>query len=207
MLLLATTGHPDIAERFRHPNLGRLLQPRHTSSAERTAHEGLAWAADNDCFQGLDEKRFCQMLDRIDGLPGCLFVSCPDVVADHARTRELWDDWSPLIAAAGQPAAFVLQDGASWDEIPKGCPLFIGGSTEYKLGAECAEIVGRARSEGRWIHMGRVNSAKRMTYAASIGVDSVDGTGWVRFKTAHLQRGIDTAAALARIGDQVPLFA
>jgi hypothetical protein len=113
MLLLATTGHPDIAERFAHPNLGRLLQPRHTSSAEATARAGLPWAADNDCFQGLHEQRFLKMLDRIADLPGCLFVSCPDVVGDHAQTLELWHEWSPHDRAAGQPAAFVLQDGAT----------------------------------------------------------------------------------------------
>jgi hypothetical protein len=197
MLLLATTGHPDIVERFAHPNLGRLLQPRHTSSAEATAAAGLPWAADNDCFQGLHEQRFLKMLDRIADLPGCLFVSCPDVVGDHAATLELWHEWSAMIGAAGQPAAFVLQDGASWDEVPIGVPLFIGGTTEFKLGDECAALVARAKSEGRWVHMGRVNSAKRMSYAASIGVDSVDGTGWVRFKDHHLQRGIDLAANLS----------
>jgi hypothetical protein len=197
MLLLATTGHPDIAERFAHPNLGRLLQPRHTSSAEATARAGLAWAADNDCFQGLHEQRFLKMLDRISDLPGCLFVSCPDVVGDHAATLELWPEWSAMIAAAGQPAAFVLQDGAVWEELPSEVPLFIGGTTEFKLGDECAALVRRAKSERRWVHMGRVNSAKRMAYAASIGVDSIDGTGWVRFKDAHLQRGIDLAENLS----------
>ena len=202
MLLLATTGHPDIAERYRHPNLGRLLTPRHTSSAERTAEGGYEWAADNDCFTGLDERAFCRMLDRIDGLPGCRFVTCPDVVGDHDLTRALWDDWAPLITAASQIPAFVLQDGARWDEVPAGVPLFIGGSTDYKLGPDCAELVRRARSEGRWVHMGRVNSAKRMSYAASIGCQSVDGSGWVRFKDAHLQRGIDLAANLS---DATPL--
>jgi hypothetical protein len=197
MLLLATTGHPDIATRFAHPHLGRLLQPRHTSSAEATAHAGLPWAADNDCFQGLDERAFLKMLGRIDSLPGCLFVSCPDVVGDHAATLALWHDWAPIISAAGQPAAFVLQDGARWDEVPAAVPLFVGGTNDFKLGDECAALVRRAKDERRWVHMGRVNSAKRMTYAASIGCDSIDGTGWVRFKDRHLQRGIDLAANLS----------
>jgi hypothetical protein len=197
MLLLATTGHPDIAERFAHPNLGRLLQPRHTSSAEATAEAGLSWAADNDCFQGLHEQRFLRMLDRIADLPGCLFVSCPDVVADHAQTLKLWREWSPVIEEAGQTPAFVLQDGATWDQVPSEVPVFVGGSTEFKLGYDCAALVRCAKHEGRWVHMGRVNSAKRMAYAASIGVDSVDGTGWVRFKDRHLQRGIDLAENLS----------
>jgi hypothetical protein len=205
MLLLATTGHPDIAERFRHPCLGRLLQPRHTSSAEVTAGEGFSWAADNDCFQGLHAERFLKMLDRIDGLPGCLFVSCPDVVGDHAATLDLWHEWAPAIRRASQIPAFVLQDGARWSEVPSEVPLFVGGTTDFKLGPDAAELVRHAKREGRWVHMGRVNSAKRMTYAASIGCDSVDGTGWVKFKTANLQRGIDCAAGLSE-GTPLPLF-
>lgn len=204
MLLLATTGHPDIAERYRHPNLGRLLQPRHTSSAQATAEGGFAWAADNDCFQGLDEVAFRKMLDRIAGLPGCLFVTCPDVVGDHAQTVRLWTDWAPVIREAGQVPAFVLQDGVVSSEIPPDVPLFIGGTTEFKLGPIAAQIARAASSAGRWVHMGRVNGLRRMSYADSIGCRSVDGTGWVRFKSANLQRGIDWAASLAT--PQMPLF-
>jgi hypothetical protein len=38
-----------------------------------------------------------------------------------------------------------------------------------------------------------------------VGCDSVDGTGWVRFKDAHLQRGIDLAANLTA-GTPLALF-
>jgi hypothetical protein len=84
--LLVTTAHPSLLEHrdprtgALHPNLGRLVQPRHYSSIERTAAAGISWAADNDCFQGLDAKRYFAMLDRLTGLPGCLFVCVPDVV-------------------------------------------------------------------------------------------------------------------------------
>jgi hypothetical protein len=64
----------------RHRNLGRLVQPRHYSSIEQTAHAGIPWAADNDCFQGLDASRYFDMLDRLAPLPGCLFATVPDVV-------------------------------------------------------------------------------------------------------------------------------
>jgi hypothetical protein len=84
--LLVTTAHSSLAEHrdprtgSRHPNLGRLVQPRHCSSVERTAAAGIPWAADNDCFQGLDGRRYVRMLDRLAGLPGCRFVCAPDVV-------------------------------------------------------------------------------------------------------------------------------
>lgn len=137
------------------------------------------------------------MLATIEGLPGCRFVTCPDVVGDHAQTLALWAEWSGVIREVGQTPAFVLQDGVSWEEVPPEVPLFVGGSTEFKLGERCAQIVRRAKAQERWVHMGRVNSARRMTYAASIGCDSVDGTGWVRFKDAHLRRGIELAANLS----------
>lgn len=86
MLILVTTAHttlcqhPDPDGAPVHRNLGRLLQPRHTSRAEATATEGIPWAADNDCFNGLDSTAFARMLDRLKGLPGCRFVAVPDVL-------------------------------------------------------------------------------------------------------------------------------
>jgi hypothetical protein len=43
--------------------------------------------------------------------------------------------------------------------------------------------------------MGRVNSLRRLAYAASIGCQSVDGTQWVRFRDTYLRRGLDACAA------------
>jgi hypothetical protein len=51
MLLLVTSAHPTL-QPHRTPSLGRLVQPRHFSSLEETIRSGMAWAADNDCFQG-----------------------------------------------------------------------------------------------------------------------------------------------------------
>ena len=86
-LLLVTTAHPSLMthrdpldETQVHPNLGRLLQPRHTSSVELTAEAGVPWAADNDCFNGLTASEFYAMCDRLKGQEGCVFVTVPDVV-------------------------------------------------------------------------------------------------------------------------------
>lgn len=54
--------------------------------------------------------------------------------------------------------------------------LFIGGSTEYKLGPETAEFIRWAKSVGLWVHVGRVNSLKRFAYFQLLGADSCDGT-------------------------------
>jgi hypothetical protein len=43
--------------------------------------------------------------------------------------------------------------------------------------------------------MGRVNSARRIRYAAAIGCDSIDGTGWTGWRDANLDRGVRAAQA------------
>jgi hypothetical protein len=45
-----------------------------------------------------------------------------------------------------------------------------------RLGMYVPHPVGEARGRGKWVHMGRVNSLRRLRYAAAIGCDSADGT-------------------------------
>lgn len=59
---------------------------------------------------------------------------------------------------------------------PKTCPTCNAKVTEWKLGAACAALVAEALAAGKRVHMGRVNSAKRLRYAASIGCHTADGT-------------------------------
>lgn len=197
ILLLTTTAHPTLHEHELdgaiHPGLGRLIQPRHTSSIERTAAEGIPWAADNDCFQGLHEERFVRMIDRIAGLPGCLFVSCPDVVADAGATAALFEKWAPELEKRGLPIALVAQDGLELDAIPfdRIAAVFIGGSTEWKIGPEAARIARAAKARGKWVHWGRVNSRRRFELIRATGAaDSFDGSKWARFRKTYLDQGL-----------------
>ncbi len=43
--------------------------------------------------------------------------------------------------------------------------------------------------------MGRVNSLRRLAYAAAIGCDSIDGTKWVRFRNTYLTSGLHACAS------------
>jgi hypothetical protein len=54
--------------------------------------------------------------------------------------------------------------------------LFIGGTTDFKLSKEAREFVSICKEKNIWVHMGRVNSLRRMEIAKSWGCDSVDGT-------------------------------
>ena len=100
------------------------------------------------------------------------------MVGDAAATLTRSAPWLSRIRGLGFPVAYVAQDGlpessVPWDDIDA---LFIGGSTEFKLGPVAADAVAEAKQRGKWVHMGRVNSRKRLRYAASIGCDSADGT-------------------------------
>lgn len=192
MILLLSHGHPTF-ERHKHANLGRLIQPRMTSSIEATAAAGIPWAADNDCFQGLDANAYISMLHRIRELVGCLFVTVPDVVGDHETTRALFDEWMYRLGGWGLPWAFVLQNGCTSGDVPWGEieAVFIGGDDAFKLGEDAEALAREAKARGKWVHMGRVNSAKRIRYAATIGCDSVDGTSWNRWVDRWLSWGLD----------------
>lgn len=140
---------------------------------------------------------------------GCLFAVAPDVVGDHDATVDRSARWLAEIRKAGLPAAFVGQNGATVNTVPweDFDVLFLGGSPEclpcgwvrpshlftvqvcrycgrkleeWKLSAAARLLVDEAKRRGMWCHMGRVNSYKRLKYAADIGCDSADGT-YLRF--------------------------
>ena len=72
--------------------------------------------------------------------------------------------------------------------------LFIGGSTEFKMGDVAQGLVRYARARSKWVHMGRVNSFRRVRYAKAIGCNSVDGTKFSWFRDTYLMRGLEDVA-------------
>jgi hypothetical protein len=187
ILLLALTH--DQLTAVHAPGLGRLIGPRLRSSPGRTAGMGWPWAADNDAYSDWNDARFRRMLDAIAGIPGCLFVTAPDVVGDHDATLKRFWEWAPEIRLRGLPIAFVAQDGVTPEQIPDCDAVFIGGTDAFKLSPTAALVASEARRRGAWLHMGRVNSHRRMRYAHQLGCDSIDGTCWARWNGAHLDDG------------------
>jgi hypothetical protein len=148
-------------------------------------------------FQGLDERRYLAMLDRIGGLPGCKFVTVPDVVGDAAATLQLWQRWhSEVRRRTGQPVALVAQDGIEHTRVPwsQVDALFIGGSNDFKLGPTARLYAQKARRRGLWVHWGRVNTQGRINYISSTGAaSSFDGSSFARFRKVLLDRGLQWA--------------
>ncbi len=179
-------------------NIGRLLVPRSYERAADTPRAGFLWAADNDAFNGFSKSLYMTMLDRIAGVPGCVFVVVPDVVGDHDATLYSFDVWRPVLYDYDLPTAFVAQDGCEpdlvpWDDIDV---LFIGGTTEYKMSEMAANVVIEAKdAQNKWVHMGRVNTQRRIKYAAAIGCDSIDGSSMSMFTDTYLPGHAERAAA------------
>jgi hypothetical protein len=142
--------------------------------------EGVTWVADNGAFSdNFDERKWWDFLTaNAYAAVDCLFAVAPDVVGDAAATLERSAPWMSKIRELGYPVAFVAQDGQESLPVPWGefdC-LFIGGTTDWKLGPHARALVAEAKARGKWVHMGRVNSERRYEYARAIGCDSADGT-------------------------------
>jgi len=140
--------------------------------------EGRWWASDNEVFADkFDDRRFFGHLKRLaDWQARCLFVVAPDVVGDAAATLARYREYAHRCRHYG-PVAFVAQDGQESLSLPVAFDwLFIGGSTEWKLSDAAAWCITEAHRLGKRVHVGRVNSLKRMHHFETLGVESVDGT-------------------------------
>lgn len=181
------------------PRLGMLAQPG--NAYHRHGRSFARWGVDNGAFgkamrgtpwTDTDTEIYLDYLAKVareSDVSNVLFATAPDVLTfidggprgDAAATWARGVDIFPRIRQLGMPVALVAQDGilgispqgADWDAFDV---LFLGGSDQFKLGPEGAAATKRAKARGKWVHMGRVNSLKRLRYAASIGCDSADGT-------------------------------
>ncbi len=119
-------------------------------------------------------------------------MTAPDVVADATETWKRSEPVLPRIRDLGFPAALVAQDGIEHRAIRWGTfdVLFIGGSTEWKLSEAAFQVAREAKAHGIPVHMGRVNSRRRIRIAALALCDSADGTHFVFRPDKYLERMI-----------------
>lgn len=159
--------------------LGVLAQP--DTSVHLHARHYRYWAADNGCFAKGDKFNLDAYLRWLAALPcqeTCLFAVAPDVVGDAVATWQRSAPILPVIRGLGFKVAYVAQDGLDTATLDWGAfdCLFVGGSTEYKLSEDAYSAAREARQRGKWVHMGRVNSFRRIKAAAHNGYHSADGT-------------------------------
>lgn len=145
------------------------------------------FAMDNGAFSRFDVTGFLTMLSKHERrISLCRWVAAPDVVGCARRTLECFNHWHPLMSK--WPVAFVCQDGQENLNIPwEMCAaVFIGGSTDWKMGRHAAAIVKAAKVFGKWCHVGRVNTPGRFEYFEELGADSCDGTGLAQYSSMRL---------------------
>jgi hypothetical protein len=153
-------------------------------------HEGMPYALDNGAWtayqkgEPFNETAFWDALvmlgDRAD------WVVIPDIVAGGYRSLRFSLQWLERLQQCPAPLLLVVQDGMTPDEVRpllrcgQVAGVFVGGSTEWKLrtmmlwGALCRET----RSH---LHVGRVNTARRIRLCAAAGANSFDGTSASRY--------------------------
>ena len=170
---------PEGSSMLKHPDwYGCICQPRNRQ-VPLGVKEGRRWCFDNDCFNGGFKPMpwMSSILKLVPYRRTCDFIVMPDVVGDALATKSLWYKYFPHIKQYKMPLAYVAQNGGGVLDIPEQAKvLFIGGDNEFKLGEEGRICVEKAKARGLRVHMGRVNSLKRLRYAKSIGCDTVDGT-------------------------------
>lgn len=185
MIYLATPSGAAVCAAIEDGRLGQMV----THRSQNRVRPGAVWALDNGVVK-IEKGRpvtdpswspvaWSAYLERLKGVPGCLFACVPDAVGDAAETDRLWAAWWSAPMRRGYRAAYVAQNGCQ--RIPWGArAVFLGGDDEFKLGDEGRAVVAEAKGRGLWVHMGRVNTRGRLVYAHAIGCDSVDGTtlGW-----------------------------
>lgn len=175
MLYFATASGPKVRDAMRAGLLGQIVTP----AAGNRVTEGCDWIADNAVFADKypGDDAYLTWLAALPHKERCRFAVAPDVVGDAEATlaRSL-----PMLERirAIVPVAYVAQDGATVDTIPwdQVDALFIGGTTEWKIGPAARLLITGAKRRGLWAHMGRVNSMGRLRRATDSGCDSADGT-------------------------------
>lgn len=174
MMFLGTSPcEPAVAAALDHREIGLMCQPR-----SNNPRPGWIWAADNGCFNSTwQEPEWLKWLFRPYPRAGCLFAVVPDVVGDAPATLERFGDYLECVRDARYPIAYAAQNGSEvlappWDDLD--C-LFIGGTTDWKMSPMARELAVEAKSRGKWVHVGRVNSSRRFRAWLPLA-DSCDGT-------------------------------
>lgn len=179
VIYYATASGPGVTAAMCRGQLGQMRTP---DTGNRLV-PGARWAADNGCFNAktFTIARWGRWLIRQPRTAD--WATVPDVVGDHAATLARWHRFAGWVRRIGFRPAFVAQNGCTPNDIPDDAgALFIGGipdrpgGPDWKLSNAAHACALEARRRGIPVHMGRVNSLRRLRIAAQWECDSVDGT-------------------------------
>lgn len=193
-MLLLVSGATRTVRKFRR--VGELIVPGAWALPNSLKLVPGMWAMDNGAYSGFEAEPFMAMLQRFHGRKGCRWVSAPDVVGDAHGTLANWPFWSKVIRGVGFRPALVLQDGMLSSEVPwqEIGAVFVGGTDDWKFSPQARTLCAYAKTRGLTVHVGRVNSRKRIWEAAHMGADSFDGGQYSMFAERRIPEGLTDAA-------------
>ena len=167
----------------KYGNMGWLLSPK--SLPKTKLRSFIPVAFDNDAYsvkegEAWNEEAWLKMLDKMEKdkvKPAWVLV--PDVVGDKRRTLANFFCYRTHISKRDWSVALAVQEGMKPQDIP--CTvdvIFVGGkSSKWKF--ESLPMWTQAFPR---VHVGRVNSLEKLKLCKELGVESVDGTHWFRFR-------------------------
>ena len=151
-------------------------------------NEGFPYALDNGAWtafskgQPFDERAFEIALRKTGG--GADWTVLPDIVAGGLPSLDLSLKWMRRVLDETPRALLAVQNGMEPKDVrgflgPR-VGLFVGGDTTWKL--QTLPIWGAlGREVGCWVHVGRVNTARRIWSCARADATSFDGTSGSKF--------------------------
>lgn len=158
-----------------------ILQLR-TPLTRYASRPGLHYGVDNGAFSGFQEAKFLRLVDECVEDPFCLWINLPDVPYSARATTALFHEYCYYPGFNFRNRCYTVQDGITPDLIPWQYirAVFIGGSTEFKMGKTARAVAKAARKRGKWVHVGRVNTPRRID-SWYHDADSFDGSGISRY--------------------------
>jgi hypothetical protein len=195
------TGTQRNLQALRHAGW-RLL----VSAAGVLRHEGMPYALDNGAWSAFtqgrpfDARAFWRALEQLGERAD--WVVIPDIVAGGLHSLEFSLQWLHRLRGLPARQLIAVQDGMTPDDVREFLGpmvgIFVGGTTEFK--EQTMHQWGTlARRRCCYLHVGRVNSVRRIRLCAAAGADSIDGTSATRFSK--------TVPRLDRARRQEDLFA
>jgi hypothetical protein len=169
-------------------------------------HENMPYSLDNgawSCFQqgkAFDDLAFLRAVEKMGEKAD--WIVLPDIVLGGLRSLDLSLAWLERLRGLPTPLLIAVQNDVHPDDVRSflspSVGIFIGGDTAWKekTAVEWGKV---ARKRNCYLHMGRVNSARRIAICAAAGADSYDGSSASRFSC--------TVAPLDKATRQPDLFA
>jgi len=112
------------------------------------------------------------------------FIVLPDIVGAGTASLKRSRTWLPFLLGSTGLLLLPVQDGLEpSDVLPllgANVGLFVGGTTAWKL-ATVGMWGAVANRVGCYLHVGRVNTARRIARCHAAGVQSFDGTSITRY--------------------------